>query len=238
VKPLTREEIVQYGTGKQIIMTQDAINLLPADDPRKLMTEEDMLARSAADKLFEMTVGVRRERKEKIAKIEVEIAALTAQGKETSHLSVESENADGMFQMIDYPATKKEALAFSKYGHSMNCVFEIEEVPADEEAEESDPLRKVYFYPEPERQGAADEGPEAAKAKTLGVALREAKFVCGAKSSLRQLAFVKVPFKDRREVVQTLDKDGAVQEKTKTPEESFVGQLYQKYIDKYNQYYF
>ena len=59
-------------------MTQDALNLLPADDPRKLMSDEDMLARSAADKLFEMTVNARRERKDKIAKIEAEIATLTA----------------------------------------------------------------------------------------------------------------------------------------------------------------
>ena len=82
MKPLTRDEIVAYGTAKGYIMTHDAINLLPADDPRKLLTDEDMLARSAADKLFELTVACRRERKEKVAKIEAEIAALTAQGKD------------------------------------------------------------------------------------------------------------------------------------------------------------
>jgi hypothetical protein len=78
VKLLTREEIVTYGTGKGYIMTHDAIKLLPEDDPRKLLTDEDMIARSAADKLFELTVAVRRDRKDKVAKIEAEIAALTA----------------------------------------------------------------------------------------------------------------------------------------------------------------
>jgi hypothetical protein len=106
-----------------------------------------------------------------------------------------------MFQFLDFPATKKEALALSKYGHSMNCVFEVEEVQAVDEAEESDPLRKVYFYPEAEKQGAPDEGPDATKTKNVSVALREAKFVCSSKSSLRQLAFVKVPYMDRREVI-------------------------------------
>ena len=37
-----------------------------------------------------------------------------------------------MFQFIDYPNTKKEALSLSKYGHSLNCVFEIEETSAED----------------------------------------------------------------------------------------------------------
>ena len=78
VKPLTREEIITYGTGKGYIMTHDAIKMLPEDDPRKLLTDEDMIARSAAHKLFELTVNARRERKEKLPKIKAEIAALTA----------------------------------------------------------------------------------------------------------------------------------------------------------------
>ena len=133
VKPLTREEITAYGTSKGHIMSHDAIKNLPEDDPRKLLTDEDMLAKSAADKLFELTVNARRERKDKVAKIEAEIQALTAQGKDASHLSLESENADVMFYLIDYPNSKKEALAMSKYGHILNCVFEVEEVAAVEE---------------------------------------------------------------------------------------------------------
>lgn len=151
VKPLTREEIITYGTGKGYIMTHDAIKMLPEDDPRKLLTDEDMIARSAADKLFELTVNARRERKEKLPKIKAEIAALTAQGKDTSHLSVESENADVMFQFIDYPVTKKEALALSKFGHSLNCVFEIEEVRASTDRDEHDVHKDTYFSPEPQK---------------------------------------------------------------------------------------
>ena len=51
---------------------------------------------------------------------------------------LESDNADVMFQFIDYPNTKKEALALSKFGHSLNCVFEIEEVPATADGDDLD----------------------------------------------------------------------------------------------------
>jgi hypothetical protein len=97
VKLLTRDEIKTYGVAKQIILTPEAVNALSADDPRKLHSEVDMFARSASDRLFELTVIARRERKEKLAKIEAEIAALTAQGKPTGHLSLESETADVIF---------------------------------------------------------------------------------------------------------------------------------------------
>jgi len=147
-----------------------------------------MLAKSVADKLFETTVNVRRERKEKLTKIEAEITALQAAGKDSSHLSLESDTADCMFQFIDYPNTKKEALALSKYGHSLNCVFEIEEVPAADnegEAGNSDGLKKIYYSPEPKKTGPLDDGKETIHAQAVAMALREAKIVCSNKSALR-----------------------------------------------------
>jgi len=35
---------------------------LPQEDPRKLLSDHDMVARSAADRIFEITVGVRRQK--------------------------------------------------------------------------------------------------------------------------------------------------------------------------------
>jgi hypothetical protein len=54
-----------------------------------------------------------------------------------------------MFQFIDYPVTKKEALALSKFGHSLNCVFEIEEVRASADRDEQDAHKDTYFSIEP-----------------------------------------------------------------------------------------
>lgn len=92
---------------------------------------------------------------------------MNAAGKDSSHLSLESDTADCMFQFIDYPNTKKEALALSKYGHSLNCVFEIEEVPsADNEGEavHANALKKVYYSPEPKKSGPLDDGKETTHA--------------------------------------------------------------------------
>ena len=48
-----------------------------------------------------------------------------------------------MIYMLDYPQTKAEAFALARCGHSLNGVFEVNEVPkvdsdeADEEDEEN-----------------------------------------------------------------------------------------------------
>lgn len=52
------------------------------------------------------------------------------------------------------------------------------------------------------------------------------------------MAFVKVGFKDRKEIVEITDADGVKTEKIRLPEEVFLQQLYSKFIDKYSQYYF
>lgn len=238
MKLLTREDINAYGAAKNIILTPDAMNALLSDDPRKLLTEDDMRAKAATDKLFEMTVLARREKRDRMLKVDAEIAALTAQGKPTSHLTVENENADVMFQLVDYPQTREEALAFSKFGHSLNCVFEVEEVPAEEEVDDHDEKRKVIWQPETDTSGPTDDGAEGQQAEQAGEALRLAKSLCADRSALRQLAFVKTPFMDRREVVQTLDKEGQVQEKVRPSEEAYPAWLYWNFIDKYNQFYF
>ena len=60
IKLLSREEIVTYGKSKTYIIDANAQAILPQDDPRKSLTEFDMVARSAADRIFELSVQIRR----------------------------------------------------------------------------------------------------------------------------------------------------------------------------------
>jgi len=75
VKFITREDIATYGKNKQIILDAAALQLLPPEDPRKGAAEEETFARAAADYIFGLQVNVRRQKKEKITKVEEEAAA-------------------------------------------------------------------------------------------------------------------------------------------------------------------
>ena len=98
-----------------------------------------------------MSVGVRRAKKERLIKIEEENAAARAKEGQAPDDAATIEAAamaagteydlDSMFYMVDYPTSKAEILAFAKYSHSLNGVFEINEsarpkTAEDEEAEE------------------------------------------------------------------------------------------------------
>ena len=72
IKLLTREDIMTYGRNKGTILDTAALQALPAEDPRRLISEEDAIARAAADRLFEISVMIRRAKKEKYAKLEEE----------------------------------------------------------------------------------------------------------------------------------------------------------------------
>lgn len=89
-----------------------------------------MLAQSAADKLFEMGVAIRKQKKERLVKLEEEAAAKAAEAGASTPPKPETDNdvVDAMISIVDYPSTAKEALAFSQYGHTVNCFFEIYQV--------------------------------------------------------------------------------------------------------------
>jgi len=125
VQLLTREEIVTYGKSKSIILDATQLAALPADDARKNLSENDMMARAAADRMFELIVMVRRQRKDRI----------TAAGGDENE---PSEAVDGFIYMVDYPQTLEENFALSKYSQALNAVFEIEEVPVPVEEGEED----------------------------------------------------------------------------------------------------
>lgn len=70
VRPLTRQDILEYGRNKLIISEADTQK-----------TFEQQLAQSAADRLFELVVAARKQKKEKHVRLEEEIAAKTPEGQ-------------------------------------------------------------------------------------------------------------------------------------------------------------
>ena len=82
IKVLTREDIMTYGKTKGTILDAAAQQALPENDTRRNLSDDDMLARAAADRLFELSVMVRRAKKEKLTKLEEEAAARAPEGQE------------------------------------------------------------------------------------------------------------------------------------------------------------
>ena len=99
-----------------------------------------MVARAAADRLFELTVLVRRAKKEKLTKLEEEAAAKAGEGQEPEKVLLDTDQIDAMIYMPDYPQTKNEAFALARAGHALNGVFEVNEVPKSdaEDVDEED----------------------------------------------------------------------------------------------------
>jgi hypothetical protein len=58
VKTLTRQEIIEYGKGRGII-----VDAVPGESP--VLSAEKQMAQSAADKLFEIGFAVRKSKKDK-----------------------------------------------------------------------------------------------------------------------------------------------------------------------------
>jgi hypothetical protein len=102
IQSLTREDIITYGKAKMIILDAGQQAALPGDDNRKSLSETDMMARAASDRIFELSVLVRRQR-------QARIAAVSGDENEPS------DNVDGFIYMVDYPTTRAENLALSKY---------------------------------------------------------------------------------------------------------------------------
>lgn len=85
-----------------------------------------MIAKSAADKLFEMKVDQRRNKKA----VQAEAAAVVSgSGDEKAETDMKMEDKIDYFVVLqDYPCTAAEALAFSQYGQTLHCFFEIYQV--------------------------------------------------------------------------------------------------------------
>jgi hypothetical protein len=110
VKTLTRQDIIDYGKGKGII-----VDAVPGETPA--LTAEQQMAQAAADRLFEIGFTVRKAKKEKQVRLEEEAAAKAAEsGAAPEKVETDNDILDSLINMPDYPASSKEHLAFSSYG--------------------------------------------------------------------------------------------------------------------------
>lgn len=123
IKTMTRAEIIEYGKAKEIIDGEAGPGTPAKEDG---LTYEQMLAQSAADKLYELKISQRRAKKEKIESGR----ATPAEGEErkSPEQEVVEEKIDYMVYLADYPSTAAESLAFSQYGQTVHCLFDIYQV--------------------------------------------------------------------------------------------------------------
>ena len=68
-----------------------------------MITEEDAIARAAADRLFEISVAVRRAKKEKHNKLEEEAAAKATEDSPAQPVPIDNDSVDAMIYLQDYP---------------------------------------------------------------------------------------------------------------------------------------
>ena len=159
-----------------------------------------------------------------------------------------------MIYMPDYPQTKAEAYSLAGAGHSLNGVFEVNEVPRgdaeepedeeekehqseDEEEEVASVKSKVASQQEEQKQSTPDSAELQADMQKIINQLQIARSLSAANSSLRQMAFMKASFRDEGKSVESKDGDGNPVKKMKPAEDVFLADLYQFQIDKYAQYY-
>ena len=213
-----------------------------------------MVARAAADRLFELTVLVRRAKKEKLTKLEEEAAAKAGEGQEPEKVLLDTDQIDAMIYMPDYPQTKNEAFALARAGHALNGVFEVNEVPKsdaedvdeeekeagsdEEEDDQASQKSKPASAQEEQQQQTTPDSEELQKEMQKVVnQLQVARSLSAANSNLRQMAFMKASFKDEGKSVDSKDAEGNPIKKMRPAEDVFLTDLYQFYIDKYAQYY-
>ena len=253
IKMLTRDDITKYGKEKNIIFDATALAALAPDDPRRQISDTDMMARAAADRLFEMSVFIRRAKKEKLIKLEEEATAKPTDDPSATTAASEREGVDAMIYMLDYPQTKAEAFALARHSYALNGVFEINEVPktdaedieddesGEDDDEESDEefqeMKKKKEVGEIKQEVTADNEKTRAEMQKIVDQFHIARSLSAANSPLRQLAFMKVNFKDEPRTTETKESDGQVHQKVRAAEDAFLQEFISFHVDKYAQYF-
>ena len=91
---------------------------------------------------------------------------------------------------------------------------------------------------EEQKQEATPDPEETQKAMQAVIdQLTLARSMSAANSSLRQMAFMKVNFRDEAKAVEAKDADGQPVQKVRAPEDVLLQDLYSFSINKYAQYY-
>jgi hypothetical protein len=157
---------------------------LQDDDPKKKLTDAEQLARCAADKLFELKVSARRALKEKIAKVQQEMNEKATEDQPAQKYEPNPDQLHNLILMPDYPASKEEAINLSRYGQSLNGLFELHQSSLDENDMES------IVAPEQDQEFVQ-------KSMTVLKGLHEAR-ACSHKSApVRNMAYMRVPFRNQ-----------------------------------------
>ena len=122
-KTLLREEIVAHGKAKGLITDPP-----PADDPEASKHKPaDQLAKAAADKIFELSVGIRRLKRDRWQKAEEEAKAAATEENPNPAPNINPDEVDAFFNLPDYPSTAEEALRLNSQGYAVNAMFLIED---------------------------------------------------------------------------------------------------------------
>ena len=154
-----------------------------------------MLAHAAADRLFEMKVAFRKAKKEKQMRLEEEAAAKAGEGGAAASAKPETDNdlVDALVHLPDYPSTQQEALAFSQYGYSINCFFDIYQVQENLDGTAPVDLKLAKEVPLSEEEGER----EHFNKFTEHVSGLKAAIARSAKNApIRNCAIFRVPFCD------------------------------------------
>lgn len=235
VKTLTRDEIITFGKAKQFILEPGQAQTLPADDPRAKMSEADQLAKAAFERLFELQVVARRTKKERLTKAEEE-AKTSGQP-----LAVDSDLLDVIFQLVDFPQSKEEALAFAKLNATVNLVLEaVQKFRGPQPDDEDDLVEQLHTQEQP--VAAGEEGSDSANEEKTRARLEQllaARASSGKSSVLRHLAHLELEFVNWPSVELKPNEHGEDIEVRKEPEHAFsdgfnhklehFGALYVKY---------
>lgn len=182
VKIVTRQEIIDYGKSKAIIEEG-------ADGARYLQ----MLAQAAADRLFEVTVMARKAKKDKQIKLEEEAAAKAGEGGVGEKPETDNDLVDVLVHLPDYPSTKEEALAFSQYGHSISCFFEIYQVQENIDGTAPIDLKLAKEVAVSEEEAEIEHFNKFSEEIS---ALKSAIAVSAKNAPIRNVAMFRVPFCD------------------------------------------
>jgi hypothetical protein len=183
VKTLTRQEITDYGKGKAIIEEGASADALAK-----------MLAQAAADRLFELNVTFRKAKKEKQIKLEEEAAAKAGEGGLGAEKpETDNDLVDALVHLPDYPSTQQEALAFSQYGHSINCFFEIYQVQENLDGTAPIDLKLAKEVPVSEEEGELE---HFNKFMEQISSLKSAISISAKNAPIRTCAIFRVPFCD------------------------------------------
>ena len=192
VKTLTRDEIIAYGKSKQLILEPGQAQTLPADDPRAKMSEAEQIAKAAVERLFELQVGARRTKKERLAKAEEEAKA----AGNAQPLVVDADLLDAIFNIVDFPQTKDEAIAFAKLNGTLNLVLEVGQRFREPHPDDEDEL--IEQLPTQEQPiPAGEEGSDSAneeKTKQRLEQLLGARATSAKTSILRHLAHLTLDY--------------------------------------------